>query len=125
MIIPLVLKILKEFWKQILAGSLILLSIVLMGFSLYSWGYNSSNEKWELAIKERDKVQAAQTLEIQKLSKQVSDSKDALLVNSDLQLNQILLSVKNKPLYKIDASGKCTPSIDFEKAYSDIIKGGK
>jgi hypothetical protein len=120
---PIVIMFARKFWKQLLALTLVLTALISIGFSIYSWGYKNSDKDWKLAIAERDRVQAAQTKEIKDLASTLANTKDELMTKSDAQLTQILLSVKNKPLYKIDVNGRCTPSADFEKAYTEILRG--
>ncbi len=115
----------KAFWKQLLALALVLTAAISLGFSIYSWGYKTCHKEWDDANVERNRIQLAQTAEIKALATEVANSKADLLSNSDIQLTQILLSVKNKPMYRVDVNGKCTPSSEFEKAYNDIIKEGK
>jgi hypothetical protein len=121
MLIPL----LKEFWKQILGLLVAIIALVYIGFSIYNLGYQSCHAEWDKATDARNLVIANQTEEIKRLTKEVIDSRDIVIQNSNEHLTTILLSVKNKPMYKVDAQGKCVPSTDFENAYIDIIKGKK
>ena len=110
----------REYWKQLLALILVLSSLAFMSVSLYTWGYNSCKKDWDLAIIERNRVQEAQTKQIEVLTKEIADSKVALNTKSEEHLELILKTVQNKPLYKV-VNGKCTVSSEFEKAYIDIV----
>lgn len=111
---------LSKYWKHILAVCLIVGAAISLVYSLYSWGYDNCKEDWDAAIKDRDRIQGEQTTEIRLLSKKLSDTSDALQAQSNENLTTILLTVKNKPMYRI-VEGKCIPSKEFEKAYLDII----
>lgn len=117
---PLAIVFIKEYWKQLVSVLLILSSLVFMSISLYNWGYSSCKKDWDIAIAERNRVQEAQTAEITKLSVEIAAAKESLNKKSDENLTEILLSVQNKPLYKI-VNGKCALTPDFEKTYIDIV----
>ncbi len=110
---------LKEYWKYLAIFGI----VVCIYYAIYNIGYNSCKKDWDKAILERNRIQQEQTLAIVKLSEKVSESSETATKQSSSNLAKILLSVKNKPLYKI-TDGKCAPSSEFETTYSDLVKEG-
>lgn len=111
-------------WKYFLGAALIVGGCYTIGNTIYNWGYKSSDIAWAERIADRDRIQAKQTLEIVNLSKAIKETSEALTAQSILNLDKIILTVKNKPLYTI-VDGECNPSNVFENAYIGIIKEGK
>lgn len=116
--------LLLKYWKYIVGVVLICGGIAVVGGAIYNSGYDSSEQKWEARIAERDKIQENQTLEIIKLSKSVIITSDILTKQSIDNLDKILSTVNNKPLYTI-VDGKCNPSQVFSDTYVSIIREGK
>ncbi len=116
--------LLKEYWKYVVGLVAIVVACGLMAHSLYSWGYSNSDKDWGERIKERDKIQASQTAEIVKLSKSLVEFQEAQNKQTETNLNIILGSIKNKPLFKI-VDGKCALTSDFETTYINILKEGQ
>lgn len=118
-----ILLLLKNYWKYIVAGVAIIIACGLITHSIYSWGFDSSNKEWVARIEERDKLQKKQTDEIVKLSATLVEYQATQTKQSKENLDIILGSIKNKPLYKI-VDGKCVFTQDFENTYINIIKEG-
>ncbi len=107
--------LLKQYWKQLLGALLITYVLHTSYMFAYNRGYQSKTD-------EVVKLQIKQSEELAKLSKTVLDVSDKLTKdNIDLK-NDILVSIKSKPLFKIDSRGKCVLTSDFEAAYKGVLK---
>lgn len=120
---PAILLVALKYWKQAAGLLLILAAIFTMGNSIYNWGYSSAKEDWDAAIAERNRIQVSQTAAIVDLSKSVILTSDVLTKQSNDNLEKIIMSVKNKPMYILE-DGKCVPSKEFETTFLNIIREG-
>lgn len=117
------LLILKKYWKHILSVVLILAALASIGNTVYTWGYTNAKEECAKIDKAKTEVQNRQTNAIIELSKKVSDFADKSSKDSKDNLDKILATVKNKPLFTIN-NGKCEFTKDFEQTYIKMLEEG-
>jgi len=104
---------------KLIAALLVLASVFSGLYSAYDYVYDKGYNRKALEVQE---YQNAQSKVLVTLSKQVADMPAKIVADSAQNYAQVLLAVKNKPLYVIDKSGKCSPSKDFDKAYRELLK---
>lgn len=103
-----------------------LLLIILLVFShglIYRLGHTVSTIESKDAIIENQKLVADQVSKLSTLSTTVSVSAKANTKTSEVKMNNILTSIKDKPLTTL-VDGKCQPTDDFIDAYIAIVKEG-
>lgn len=114
---------LSKNWLTIVKYSIIIMGLISVFYTVYNLGYDSCKEDWNKSIAQQKDIREKQETALINLSNSIADTSKKLSEQSDKNLTQIILAVKNKPLYSI-IDGKCKPSQDFEKAYMDIIREG-
>lgn len=117
----LVLMFLKSYWKHILI--IVVLSVVsyIVYNKIYTAGYNAASAECAEKMKEyTEKLdsriagleEASSTLVTEAIESRKSIKKD---------FNTILASIKNKPLYVVNKTGECAPSVDLVRVYNEAV----
>ena len=114
---------LLKYWRQTAAILLIVAGAFTITVAIYNAGYRSAKKEWDTAIAERNEIQVAQIAAITSLSQSVMQTADILTAQSDANLNKILMTVRDKPLYNL-VDGKCAPSSGFERVFIDTLTEG-
>jgi len=110
-----------RYWKQIAAITAIVLACFFVYKYIYDIGYKAAEVHYTEKIKAYEdrvdqriqQIQSGSTV----LIEQVLLSRQA----TKRELTQVLLAVKDKPLYRVDPTGKCQLSEDFIAAYNEGI----
>jgi len=109
------------YWKQIILAG-ILAGVSLLGYQhAYNAGYTKATSKYEKMMKDySDNLdKRIEGLEV----KSTVLIEQTLLGNQStkLDLDKLQLAIRNKPMYVIDASGKCRLSSDFIDMYNNSV----
>lgn len=109
---------LLKYWKQLAAVFALVLGCMFVYKFIYDIGYKAAEIHYTEKIKAyEDKVDQR----IQQIQSGSTVLIEQVLLNRQAtkqELTKVLLAVKDKPLYRIDTTGKCQLSEDFIAAYN-------
>jgi len=117
---PILLMILKKYWKHILIVIVILAASAYFYNKIYTLGFDAANVECAQRMKEYTEKLDARIAAIEEASSTlVTEAIDARAVRKK-DFATILSTIKNKPLYTV-VEGKCTPTEDLIRIYNEAV----